>query len=398
MRPRFDVRSYDTVLAARALELILDDQDPPFEGRLRSEMAGALWFDSAGELAAAGVDYFGPVGRKSGRPLQGFSKGDVADTTNVVWLDLDPPAGVEGWSEEALVREAFRQLEGLRALGMTPSVFIFSGRGCWAYWKLDRHVSQVEAETLMKRLYAQFRRDGSEYDIGRIARMPGSMNEKTGFQAFVMGAPGERWASEDLGDLLPELEEVGSDVVEFDPDLEPGGRLPTVDLSEGLALYPQERPSKDERVRLGIDGSRREQAIICRLVNKGCSDSQIALFFDHHRLPRHEEEKQKRGNYGWLALSIGKARSRLDSPDSSSVVSSDPSSSPLVSIGNGTYFDGESERVPEKPREAGWEYRRWAILSEMEEGLKKLELIDWVLARFEIHSPHISSPLARARA
>ncbi len=45
---------------------------------------------------------------------------------------------------------------------------------------------------------------------------------------------------------------------------------------------------------------------------------------------------------------------------------------------------GESERVPAKPREAGWEYRRWAILSEMEEGLEKLELLDWVQARFEI--------------
>ena len=55
-----------------------------------------------------------------------------------------------------------------------------------------------------------------------------------------------------------------------------------------------------------------------------------------------------------------------------------------MSIGNGTYFDPETQPVPEKPREQGWEYRRWTILTEMIDGLKKLELIDWTRERFGI--------------
>ena len=108
----------------------------------------------------------------------GFSKEDVADTTNVVWLDLDPPASIPSTDVE-LVAEAERRFEECVALGLAPSVFLFSGRGCWAYWKLDRNIAQAEAELLMRRLCVLFRREGSEWDIGRIARMPGSVNEKT---------------------------------------------------------------------------------------------------------------------------------------------------------------------------------------------------------------------------
>jgi hypothetical protein len=129
---------FDRDQAPAAVALILAGQEPPFEGRVRERMDEARWFDSAEELVEAGVDYFGPVARKARRPLAGFSKEDVADATNVVWLDLDPPPGAGTDDGARLVAEAERWLEGLRALGLGPSVFVFSGRGCWAYWKLDR--------------------------------------------------------------------------------------------------------------------------------------------------------------------------------------------------------------------------------------------------------------------
>ena len=55
---------YDPDLALAAVALILDGQRPPFEGRVRARMGDALWFESAEGLAAAGVDYFGPVARR----------------------------------------------------------------------------------------------------------------------------------------------------------------------------------------------------------------------------------------------------------------------------------------------------------------------------------------------
>jgi len=128
---------FDADLARSAIALILEGQEPPFEGRVRERMEEALWFESPVDLVGAGMDYFGPVARKARRPLAGFSKRDVADTTNVVWLDLDPPPGAAADDGALLVAEAGRRLEGLRALGLRPSAFVFSGRGCWAYWKLD---------------------------------------------------------------------------------------------------------------------------------------------------------------------------------------------------------------------------------------------------------------------
>lgn len=363
-------------LAHEAVALILEDQSPPYEGRRRSSMGSALWFDSPGELVAAGVDYFGPVGRKVRRRLRGFTKSDVADTTNVVWVDLDPTSTLATEDRPVLVAEGERQLMGMKELGLEPSVFIFSGRGCWSYWKLDRHIPQVEAEYLMRRLYAQFRSGGSEHDIGRIARMPGSINEKTGLEAFVVEANDIKWDPVDLGSLLPDVDApvppTPRDAVAFDHSLSPGGRLPVIELPPHLSEYASARPSKAERVAQALDGHRLEQAIVSHLVNAGYSDSQIALYFDHRRLPRHEEEKLKRGTYEWLARGIAKSRARLV-----------PSRTPLVSIGNGTYSEEDGEEGY-GPRQVGWSRRYWLILKEMPEGLRKLDLLEWVKERFEI--------------
>ena len=369
---------YDPDLALAALALILDGQRPPFEGRLRARMADALWFESAEELAGAGVDYFGPVARKARRALAGSSKGDVADTTNVVWLDLDPPAESGIADGAALVAQAGRWLDGMRALGLPPSVYVFSGRGSWAYWKLDRHVPQAEAEALMRRLYAQFRPGGSEHDIGRVARMPGSTNEKTGLRAYVMAIDGGRWEPGELAKLLPGPDESPGEAKAGDTAprrvkraraLEPGGKLPTIELPADLAEYVAASPTKPEREAQGIDGSSREQAIVARLVNAGHSDAQVALFFDHHRLPRHEEEKRGRRGNGWLAMSVANAREGM------------PPSAPSVCIGKGNLFPAEG---PVSGRELGWQARRWLILRDMPEGLRKLELVEWVKERFGI--------------
>ena len=221
--------------------------------------------------------------------------------------------------------------------------------------------------------------------------MPGSINEKTGFQAFVMALNDGRWSPEDLAELLPELDEEESesskpfgDLV-FDVDLVPSGRLPSLDLPDDLAQYVEECLPKKDRQELGIDGSAREQSIICHLVNACCSDGQIALYFDHHDLPRHGEEKRRRrGSYSWLARSIAVARVRLSSSHASLESDLSPASSPpSVSIGNGTYLE-EEESSGSKSREPGWEYRRWTILVEMDEGLPKVQLVEWVCSRFGI--------------
>ena len=131
-------------------------------------------------------------------------------------------------------------------------------------------------------------------------------------------------------------------------------------------------PTKREREARGIDGSSLEQAIVSRLVNAGHSDAQIALFFDHHGLPRHEEEKRGRRGYGWLAMSVANAREGM------------LPSAPSVCIGKGNLFPGEAPKGGYGMRETGWAFRRWVILLDMPEGLPKLELVEWVKDRFGI--------------
>jgi DNA-binding MarR family transcriptional regulator len=361
------------------LDLILNGQEPLFEARAQSSKNKASWFTSASELLDSGLDYFGPVARRRRHQVRGFSKADVAETTNVVWVDFDPPADADLSTLAPLVERAERNVDGLIALGLMPSVAIFSGRGHWCYWKLARHIGQDEAEALMRRLYAQFRREGSERDIGRIARLPGSVNEKTGFSSFVMSVSGVVWEPEELAELLPDLEDQAESVarseVNFDPSLKPGGKLPVIELPDGLLLYLTEKPSKRERKKRGIDGSAREQSIINRLVNQGYTDAQIALFFDHHDLPRHMAEKARRhGSYSWLARSIAVSRARLGSSLSLSLSLSSP---PTVSIGNGTY-SGDEEQEPDKPRQLNWSGRRWWMLRDLPEGKKKSEVVVWV--------------------
>ena len=214
----------------------------------------------------------------------------------------------------------------------------------------------------MRRLYAQYRREGSERDIGRIARLPGSVNEKTGFTAFVMSVSGVVWGPEELGELLPDLEPdkaasvVGSDVT-FDPSLKPSGKLPMIELSDGLAGYLKEKPSKKERKKRGIDGSALEQSIINRLVNQGYSDSQIALYFDHHGFPGTWPRRPKTWELFVACSEHCCSRARLSSSSSSSV----DSSPPTVSIGNRTYSADEEQEAGESRGSWEWSGRRWWI-------------------------------------
>ena len=59
----------------------------------------------------------GRAGRR-GAPLAGFSKEDVADATNVVWLDLDPPPDAAADDGARWSPRPGRWLEALRALGL----------------------------------------------------------------------------------------------------------------------------------------------------------------------------------------------------------------------------------------------------------------------------------------
>jgi len=298
-------QEYDPRVAFRSVALLLDGQVPPFEMRWIARMDKPRWAGSAAELLAGHPDYFGPVARLAERTRNGMGRANCATTTNVVWLDLDAPDEMR--VRQQLLHWSERRFNLLEVHGLTPSAFHFSGQGCWAFWKLSEPIPAQEAESVMRRLYAEFRPDGSEHNVDGLTRMPGAWHQDTGHQAFVMALTDHRWHPATFETPLPALPEPV--FVPLAPRNNPSGNLPIVRLPDDLAAYQRERPDKRARRRLGIDGSAMEQRIVCLLVNLGYPDAQIIRYFDHHRLPRHMAERNRRRNDSWLRRGIAKARS-----------------------------------------------------------------------------------------
>ena len=119
------------------------------------------------------------------------SKSDVL-SSDYAWLDFDPPKDVLGkemgtWREK-VIHEIKKQFP--------PSILVDSGRGLWAYWKLkDRIVFDGLGGTITKAFEAKgkslelaFRHLGADncHNIDRLARLPGTINHKTGRLAAVI--------------------------------------------------------------------------------------------------------------------------------------------------------------------------------------------------------------------
>lgn len=334
-------RSHDGALARRSVAFLLDGQSPPFEIRWRGRWGKPCWVDSTEEIIAARPDYFGLVARLRVRTGNGMGRVNCALTTNVLWLDLDAPKVMRDRDE--LLGLGERQFNLLEASRLTPSAFHFSGHGCWAFWKLSDAIPADQAERLMRRLYAEFRPDGSEHNIDRLTRMPGAWHQDTGHQAFVMTLTGHRWHPATFDRLLPPLPDPVT--VWLAPRSVPSGNLPVVRLPDALAAYQSDRPDKAARKRLGIDGSAMEQAIVCLLVNLGYPDAEIIRYFDYYGLPRHIAEQTKRCNNSWLQLGIEKARKGYKPPRHASP-------HPHVCVNTGSdhkrqvkYRGGEQERL-----------------------------------------------------
>jgi hypothetical protein len=257
---------------------------------------------------APSMRFFGPLARKS----KGMEKADVADTGNVVWVDIDDLAGQQ------------RIEEALQPLGLRPSLVLFSGqKGYWAYFKLDRLIPTQEIETLNQRLALAVGGD-SAWNSNRIARMPYSVHPATGAVARLVDWTGSLYSPMAL-DVLPELPlpPVGRPGEEAQEPIEPSDldstAFPLPKLSAPLWAYIRASPRRKQ----GWDRSEVEQSIFYALVQQEWSDKQIVAFANAYRLPRHMEERaNKRRKGDWTLWSIRRARlkARQESQSASSLI------------------------------------------------------------------------------
>jgi hypothetical protein len=121
------------------------------------------------------------------------SKDDVANA-EWLWIDLDPPKGADPTAEQAALDRA---LTADRPAAIpVPTWEIDSGRGRWGFWRLSEAIP-VDGEDGAETRRVEGHGRGVEQAFGkafadncrnidRIARLPGTVNRKTGRRAHVM--------------------------------------------------------------------------------------------------------------------------------------------------------------------------------------------------------------------
>jgi primase-polymerase (primpol)-like protein len=133
--------------------------------------------DSFVEMHAGKDLYFNPAD-VTGAPASGkASKADMAGSW-WQWVDLDPPKGadLEAWRADAVTR--------LKAA--LPTMIVDSGRGFWGFWKRPEYSSDhAEIEGVNRALADALGADHC-WNVDRLARLPGTVNSKTGCTAAVI--------------------------------------------------------------------------------------------------------------------------------------------------------------------------------------------------------------------
>jgi hypothetical protein len=234
--------------------------------------------------------YFAPLARRR----RGSKKEDVAGTGNVLWADIDHLEGLE---------------DRLRRLApISPSLVIFSGRrGYWVYLKLGDPIPTDEIEVLNRGLEKLLGADNC-HNRDRLARLPGSIHQKSGRRAEVVDFSGLVCSYTDLAflrDFAPPRTSRSPGAVCGDapPSLTSFPEFPA--LGRDLWLYTERSPRRGEH---GYDRSDMEQKIFTALVYQGWTGDEIIAFANVYRLPRHLQEWMRHGDYRWTERSLRSAR------------------------------------------------------------------------------------------
>lgn len=137
--------------------------------------------------------YFNPGILRPGFEGNKPKEGDVLGS-RWLWIELDPVA--KDRADLDVLRDECMKL--IMQLDPAPTMPVYSGRGCWAWWELDQVVEAGEVKMMNIGLTLQARRAArrlgldkavevdSVFNPDRLARLVGSVNHKTGREAEVI--------------------------------------------------------------------------------------------------------------------------------------------------------------------------------------------------------------------
>ena len=280
------------------------------------------WFASAAELAETVVgeswgvlDYFVPYPFE--RRQRKFEA--LVDRVQVVRVDLDPPRDISDEEQQTFVEA---HLEEIRLLVGEPTAVVDSGRGRWVYLRLGEPVSKEQARRLNRALHAFAKSDDPRaYNPAQWARLPGSVNEKTGREAMVIEVEPSRLFDPvelelALSEFLPKAKQkVGTGIGrDFRWSAEKLAAVALPDppgFSSDLQEYIESAPTTEESLaRWGRTRHQMEMRIFIRLASNGWTNLEIHAFAYQQGLSRYREEFEKRSPYG--DHSVSKARRWVD--------------------------------------------------------------------------------------
>jgi hypothetical protein len=250
------------------------------------------------------------------------TKNDVA-TAAYLWIDLDPSKGADPADEQAALDRA---LDGARPPEIpVPTWEIDSGRGRWGFWRLRETVPlDGEGGAATRRVEGHGRGIEQAFkaladncrNIERIARLPGTINHKTGRRARVTAYRPE--AVYDLQDF-PFVDAGDADQPskgngkgnDYDFDA-----LPTVDI-DGLPISDRIRvmirtgeDTEEPTVPYGDRRSERAFTVLIGLAAAGCDDMTMAAIMLDTALPIGAHVRDQRESRKYLVRQIGRARDR----------------------------------------------------------------------------------------
>jgi hypothetical protein len=308
---------------ARAfIELLSASADGSWAATQRSRLnRKPRWFGSGIDLAEAVVgdwgvlDYFVPYPFE--RRQRKFEA--LVDRLQVVRVDLDPLAAASFDEQQTFVEG---QLEEIRLLVGEPTAVVDSGRGRWVYLKLAESISKEQARRLNQALHALAKsEDPRAYNPAQWARLPGSVNEKTGRRAAVREVEPTRLFDPvelelALREFLPKPKQKA--IAGMGRDFRWSGEklaemvLPDPpSFSSELQEYIDSSPTTEESLeRWGRTRHQMEMRVFIRLASSGWTNLQIHAFAFQCGLSRYMEEFEKRSPYG--DHSVSKARRWVD--------------------------------------------------------------------------------------
>jgi hypothetical protein len=239
----------------------------------------------------AGFDlYFSP------NPVKGTlhkkaGKNDIVEARHL-WVDLDPRKNEPHEAERSAMRALLTtQLpDGLPP----PNRIIDSGRGFWGYWKLDKpapvdgsqnNVNGPLTETVecygrgIEQAFGDHFADGCR-NIDRIARLPGTVNTKTGKLACVLQEFSHD-APHAIDSFPQHVEEARDQRHRQGAHFKPSGQYEPIDPTDPLlaklsAKWLEMLEAADYAAAYGGDRSRAEMAFATAAMRAGVDESTIA--------------------------------------------------------------------------------------------------------------------------